>query len=388
MENLAEGFNNINFSLYRHYPLPESYKDPNEFLMADRAGFTEWVKAGELLDFEAVKEEAAEKEQEAREAFEHEAVSYRLESFMQFVLKNKAGGGISTGFANLDRVLDGGLYAGLYTIGANSSLGKTTILLQIGDNIAQAGHGVLIFSLEMAANELIAKTLSRLSLMKSLDKYSSRVYAKTTRGILLGRFNNDIEQEIFKQSMNEYGAWGDNIHITEGIGDVGISQITDKVKEYIKYKNEPPVVIIDYLQILAPFSMKMTDKQNVDRNVTELKRLSRDYGLPVLAISSFNRESYIAPVNMASFKESGAVEYSSDVLIGLQYKGWDYEEGEKEPARLARLRDLRKRIDQAARDCDSQEIQLKVLKSRNGVRKSLLFDFYPTFNYFSPVKED
>ena len=384
---LIEGLRQAEFLFYRQYSLPEPYKDANEFLMADREGFSEWVKIGERLNFDAAKEEIMQAEQEAREAFEHEAVSYRLEKFMQFVLMNKEGGGISTGFENLDHVLDGGLYPGLYVIGANSSLGKTTILLQIGDNIAQAGHGVLIFSLEMEANELISKTFSRLSLTKSLDKYSSRVYAKTTRGILLGRFNNDIEQEIFMQSMNEYGKWGDNIHITEGIGDVGISQITDKVKEYIKHKNESPVVIIDYLQILTPYSVKMTDKQNIDKNITELKRLSRDYGISILGISSFNRENYSNPVSMASFKESGAIEYSSDVLIGLQYNGWDYQEGEKEPARLARLRGIRERMDQAARDCDSQEIQLKVLKNRNGIRKSLLFDFYPAFNYFAPIKE-
>ena len=43
--------------------------------------------------------------------------------------------------------------------------------------------------------------------------------------------------------------------------------------------------------------------------------------MPVLGISSFNRDNYNNPVGMQSFKESGAIEYSSDVLIGLQFKG-------------------------------------------------------------------
>ena len=50
----------------------------------------------------------------------------------------------------------------------------------------------------------------------------------------------------------------------------------------------------------------------------ELKRLSRDYKLPLIGISSFNRDSYTEAVSMKSFKESGAIEYSSDVLMGLQ----------------------------------------------------------------------
>ena len=61
-----------------------------------------------------------------------------------------------TGFNYLDDLLDCGLFSGLYIIGAISSLGKTNFCVQIMDNIAQAGHDVIFFSLEMAAEELIA----------------------------------------------------------------------------------------------------------------------------------------------------------------------------------------------------------------------------------------
>ena len=53
----------------------------------------------------------------------------------------------------------------------------------------------------------------------------------------------------------------------------------------------------------------------------ELKRISRDFKTPVIGISSFNRDNYNNAVSMQSFKESGAIEYSSDILIGLQLKG-------------------------------------------------------------------
>ncbi len=228
-----------------------------------------------------------------------------MNDFAEFVLKNKSGG-ISTGFENLDKLLDGGLYPGLYVIGANSSLGKTTLVLQIADSIAKSGQGVLIFSLEMSRFELIAKTLSRMSFVRSLEEYKSTVYAKTTRSVLLGSYNNEFDSGIIAEAMNEYSDWGRNIYITEGIGNVGVSHVKEKVEEFRKFRNETPVVIIDYLQILAPYSIKMTDKQNVDKNITELKRLSRDFNISVLGVSSFNRESYSAPVSMASFKESGS----------------------------------------------------------------------------------
>ena len=390
-KNIDSALKNIDFFSYVHMALPESCKDANEFLMRDHAKFAEWVKSGEYLDFTALKEvnqkEAEKAEAVAREQFNHEFVSSRLNGFAEFVLKNKEGG-IFTGFENLDKVLGGGLFPGLYVVGANSSLGKTTLILQIADSIAKSGRGVLIFSLEMSANELIAKTLSRLSFIKSLEEYKSTCYAKTTRSVLLGRYNNEFDSEIYGQTMQDYFSWGENICITEGIGDVGVVKISEKIKDFRKFKKETPVVVVDYLQIIAPYSDKKTDKQNVDKNITELKRLSRDFDIPVLGISSFNRESYSAPVSMASFKESGAIEYSSDVLIGLQYKGWDYKEGESEQGRQKRLREVSQRMEQAARNLSSQDMQIKILKNRNGVKGDLFFDFFPAFNYFRPKVED
>ncbi len=90
-------------------------------------------------------------------------------------------------------------------------------------------------------------------------------------------------------ALKEYGNYGKNIHISEGIGDIGVSEIVEKVLEYMKFNNEePPIVVIDYLQILAPFNIRAIDKQNTDKAVLELKRLSRNCQVPVIAVSSFN----------------------------------------------------------------------------------------------------
>lgn len=366
---LEQALKEANFFSYRHYQLPNGYKDANEFLMNDRANFAEWVNGGQNLF------------NETDNNFEREAVSYYLNDFLQEIQRNRDGQAIATGFENLDTFFDGGLYPGLYFIGANSSLGKTALTMQIADNIAQSGYGVLVFSLEMSRNELIARSLSRMSLLKSMSKKGTTKYAKTTRGVLLGRYNN-VESEILTQALKEYSDFGHNLHISEGVGNIGITQIKNKILEYIQHKGTPPVVVIDYIQILAPFDMHMTDKQNTDKNVLELKRLSRDFQIPVIGISSFNRENYKTPVSMASFKESGAIEYSSDVLLGAQYYGWDYKKGEKEPARLERLNDIREINDAAAKEGKSQKIQVKILKNRNGARGSVFFDYYPMFNYF------
>lgn len=180
-----------------------------------------------------------------------------------------------------------------------------------------------------------------------------------------------------------YGDYAKHIYIVEGVGDVGVKEIRQRVERHVKITGRRPVVLIDYLQIMAPADVRATDKQNTDKAVLELKRLSRDLGIPVIGISSLNRDNYTEPISMKAFKESGAIEYSSDVLIGLQYMGMDYAEGEGKDARERRIRELIQQNFAAARDGMPQKIQLKILKNRNGGKGDSLFDFYPMFNYFT-----
>lgn len=376
---LTAGLERLRIPFYR-LDIAQPYKDANEALNADRDAFRAAVEQAENIEAETLEAE--------REALKREAVAYSLQDFLKNIEESKRAAFIPTGFSPLDNILDGGLYAGLYVVGAISSLGKTTFCLQIADQIAAAGHDVLVFSLEMARNELIAKSISRLTLIRDLTENASTANAKTTRGVLTGtRYASysQTERELIQRSIAAYGEYARNIYITEGIGNVGVEEIRDKVQKHIRLTGKAPVLVIDYLQIIAPADMRATDKQNTDKAVLELKRLSRDYSIPVIGISSFNRDNYTAPVNLASFKESGAIEYSSDVLIGLQYDGMDYREGEADKAREKRIRELMKEAVEAGKTGRPQKIQVKILKNRNGSKGDTLLDFYPMFNYFTPV---
>ena len=311
-------------------------------------------------------------------------VSEYLEDFVEELLKSREGKAIPTGFDTLNELLDGGLYPGLYFIGAISSLGKTTLALQIADNIAKCGHGVLIFSLEMSRRELMAKTLSRETLRLSLSEAVKMDKDLSTRGILRASFMGNKEHEgLIRTAINEYSSWGKNLTIREGIGDVGVSEIKSYVEYYMSlHDGQAPVVVIDYLQILAPYNDRYTDKQNVDKNVLELKRLSRDYQLPIIGISSFNRENYNAPVGMASFKESGAIEYSSDVLIGMQIDGIDRASDEKEAEYKERVQRAHDNVTVCKREGRPFCVEAKILKHRNGVPGSVHLEFYSRYNLF------
>ena len=380
-QELIEGLKGLEIPFFE-IDIVKPFKDANEALNANRDAFRAAVEQA-IEQVEGNVEEALEAE---REQMKKEAVAYSLQDFISEIEKSKTAACYSTGWGSLDNLLDGGLYSGLYIFGAISSLGKTTFCLQLCDNIAVSGQDVLIFSLEMARTELIAKSVSRLTLIKDLEDNGTTSHAKTTRGILTGsryKYYNQTEKTLIQAAVAAYGQYGKNIYITEGVGNVGIKEIRAKIEKHIAITGKKPVVLIDYLQIIAPADVRATDKQNTDKAVLELKRISRDYSIPIIGISSFNRNSYTDPVNMAAFKESGAIEYSSDTLIGLQLEGMDYQEGEADGARQKRIRKLVKEAESRAKNGKSQSIQVKVLKNRNGSKGDTLLDFYPAFNYFT-----
>jgi len=379
-------------------PLYDKYKDANEYLQADREGLTMAVASA--------KEIAEQPELATRLQYEtdSQASSY-LETMRAELEAEYSEPELSTGFKNLDQIINGGLYPGLYFIGAVSSLGKTTFALQIADSIAKQGQDCLIISLEMAKRELIAKSLSRIT-----AEYSARVngniksLAHTTADILnlkrqQGYYNEaGIWQEYTENKKAEiaasidlaystYSDYADHIFIYEGIGDITPEAIKDRIKEHIAIYGRTPAVIVDYLQILQGENSRDTDKTKTDKNVTNLKRLSRDYKTPVIAISSVNRTSYNEPISMESFKESGGIEFSSDILIGLQYEGYDYDyiNKESDKDRLKRLAELKADNREKAKNGEPQTIELKILKNRNGNRGTVRLEFYPMYNYFKEI---
>lgn len=287
-----------------------------------------------------------------------------------------------TGFTKIDKALDGGFYKGLYTIGAISALGKTTLCMNLADNLAQSGVDVMFFSLEMDSAELVAKSLSRIS-------YQELHKPKTTRDILsrTHRLSDEDKATLLACATLYSERIGEHLFIVEGMGKMGVNEIRAMVEKHIDITGKPCVVFIDYLQIMEPMDIRATDKQNTDRAVKNLKIMSRDLDIPVVAISSFNRENYEAPVSLSCFKESGAIEYSADCLIGLQYSGIDYCPDEKKEDRTKRILELHKTNETLAGEGKEIKIDFRVLKERHGSKGTAVLDFCPKFNSFREEKE-
>ena len=375
----AEDYINLKQALINYYPwFDDAAKDAGRVFSGVENPQIKYSRGDKNLL--AFMREDAERLKYLRGAAGHEETMKQLD----IAIADSAGRqAIPTGFCDLDTALDDGLYPGLYIIGAISSLGKTTFTLQIADYIAAHGTDVLFFSLEMSRFELMSKSISRITLLNSFDSTNN---AKTTRGILAGArysFYSQTERDLINKSKLEYAENAQSLYIHEGVGNIGINEISAIIEKHIVITGNTPVVFIDYLQIIAPHEPRATDKQNTDHAVFELKRLSRDKKIPVVAISSFNRENYLQPVNFSSFKESGAIEFSSDVLLGLQLSGTDdLKQGEGTKAENI------KKV-KTWKEANPRKVQVKVLKNRNGKTDiSPEYNFYPMFNYFEEITDN
>lgn len=272
-----------------------------------------------------------------------------------------------TGFRNIDEITS--LYPGLYVLGAISSLGKTTFAHQLGDQLAAAGDHVLYFSLEQTRLEMVTKGLARITAHKSFETAVSAI------DIRRGNITDAV-----KDAVKTYADFAEHETVIECSFDTTIDTITGTVKDYIKQSGTKPVVIVDYLQIIRPIDPKQNTKDAVDGHVRALKKLQTDNDLVLLVISSLNRQNYLTPVDFESFKESGGIEYTADVIWGLQLKIMNGDLFDKKD----KLKEKREKV-KAAKLENPRKIELVCLKNRYGKSSySCGFNYYPQFDYFIP----
>lgn len=355
-EKLKEGLRRLNIGFITA-DICGGHKDPNEALVADREAFA-----------------AAVEEAKSSTAAKPDNTATYIDLFMAEEME-RFKSDIPTGYANLDKKA-GGLYAGLYCIAAISSLGKTTFAAQMADQIATAGHDVLFFSLEQSRLEIVSKSFSRI--LAQSDPYTK------VNSLSIRKGHNG--EEAAKAAAEYKRRVGDRVSIVEGNFNCDISFIGDYVRQFIRRTKTRPVVFIDYLQILQgaalPNGRQATARETIDNTVTELKRLSREQDIPVIVISSVNRANYLAPIDFESLKESGGIEYTCDVIWGLQLQCLNEPVFSKD-----KIKDKRDRVKQAKAE-NPRKIELSCLKNRYGVATfSCDFNYYPANDLFEEIDE-
>ena len=253
----------------------------------------------------------------------------------------------------------------------------------MANNFAKAGNFVLYYALEQTRFELTTKSISQIT--AQLEEQAG-VNLKTTKkaissiNIQRGDFHGKGQGEIYKKAVDEYNKFSNNIAIIPLGLNATIGTIRQNIEDFIQNTGLRPIVFIDYLQIIRPENQKMTTKDYVDEHVRVLKDLQSKYNLIMVLICSFNRANYASPVDYESFKETGAIEYTADVLWGMQLQiiGQSNTFGKDDKAKNLK----RKEINEAYRK-NPRSVMLVNLKNRYGKKSySCGFNYHCAYDYF------
>lgn len=348
------------------------FKDVNEFFCADRAGFL--ARAEILAKSKEFAEPPAPVEKESSAAPVVKFAVDLIPDYLEQVKKNRAMLAIPTGLDDLDEMLGGGWQGGeLYALGGVTGTGKTAFALQTAEAAALAGREVFYCSLEIPANTMIARLVSKWSWEKvGWGKGFS------TRAVLRGEIFDATHAEI----LAEHQSTLEKIVFLEGkMRGTSVENLADFILHFAGER--PPLIIVDYFQLLQADGAGDSDKQRADAVVYGLKQISNAASAPVLALSSLNRESYSTNISAAAFKESGAIEYTADVLLGLQLAGAAEAAGKAAGSRAKAFDDLKARYLQDIQEKGEGSLELKILKNRNGAIGDVQLFFAPAKNKFS-----
>lgn len=214
---------------------------------------------------------------------------------------------LSTGFASLDDAIGGGIFPGLYILGAVPGRGKTTFMLQLASQFAKQGEQVLFFSIEETALALTSKIISREA---SNDNRNEALQAKD---IMKGYTNDTVNK-----GRKAFEKYANNLHIIPCNHGATAELIKGHVDQFINHNpGKKPIVIVDYLQALISNS-KRSLREITDENTQILKQAQANHNLIFFIVSSFNRGNYTLTADFTSFKESGGIDYTGTNIWALE----------------------------------------------------------------------
>ena len=211
--------------------------------------------------------------------------------------------GVPTGFPDLDTLLSGLHPSDLVILAARPSVGKTSLALDIARNAAvQHNIPVGIFSLEMSSEQLVDRMLSAESYVNSWKIRTGAVRAEEE----FARIRDALET-LSKAPIYIDDKPGNNILAMRAVA------------RRLKRERGIGLIVVDYLQLMAPTSTKASDSmvQQVTEISRSLKALARELEVPVLALSQLSRavEQRGGKPRLSDLRDSGSIEQDADVVM-------------------------------------------------------------------------
>ncbi|WP_301171065.1 replicative DNA helicase [Brevibacillus nitrificans] len=251
--------------------------------------------------------------------------------------------GVPSGYRDLDRLTGGFQKSDLIILAARPSVGKTAFSLNVAQNVAHAGETVAVFSLEMAASQLVQRMLCAEGM---IDAQKLRV--------------GGLEEEDWEKLTKAIGLLGNAPIFIDDTPGITIHEIRAKCRKLKKQKGLG-LILIDYLQLIQSKS-KANRQEQVSEISKALKNLARELQVPVIALSQLSRgveQRQDKRPMLSDIRESGSIEQDADIVAFL-YRD-DYYNKESEQKNI---------------------VEVNIAKQRNGPTGTVELAFLKEYNKF------
>lgn len=223
---------------------------------------------------------------------------------------------IVTGWQDLNTLLGGGLFTGLYTIGGRTGAGKTTTMIQLCRDIIKNNPDTVAvyFGLETKRDEVSGKNVAGYL----FENYGIRETFNVLRCGITEEHHDDIINRIVSSDELERFVFYSKESALNSVNQI------DNVITCINanFPGKRFIVFVDYLQIMEDKGNSRDRRESIDKTIQNLSSMSSTYDIPIVVATSLNRNSYngndVKRLHNSSMKESGGIEYTSDVTMFLE----------------------------------------------------------------------
>ena len=220
--------------------------------------------------------------------------------------------GLSTGYRDLDRKINGLQKQNLVVIAGRPSMGKTALAMNIANHVGE-NRPVLVFSMEMSSMEIVTRSVAQHSKVP-LDR------------LLAGNINDEQWDSVGKGvSQVSYS----KILLDESPAML-MQQIRARSRRVKQQHPDLAVIIVDYLQLMSGDN-KIHRAQQISDITRGLKALAKEMDIPVIALSQLNRDVDKRDdkhPRLSDLRESGSIEQDADVILFI-YRDVVYDEKTK-----------------------------------------------------------
>ena len=213
--------------------------------------------------------------------------------------------GLETGFVDLDRMTAGLQMSDLVIVAARPSMGKTALSINMAEHavMSPGEGGVLFFSMEQPADQIVMRMLSSLG---RIDQTRLRT--------------GDLQDEDWERFTSAVSQLKDKKLFVDDSPALSPVEVRTRARRVAREAGgKLKLIVIDYMQLMRGSSDKVENRTNEISEISRsLKAIAKEMKCPLIALSQLNRSlesrENKRPV-MSDLRESGAIEQDADVIL-------------------------------------------------------------------------